>query len=202
MSHYFTNDYVESNENEIKVKIKNTNLTLITDNGVFSKHGLDFGTRSLLENLPIQVLKGDILDFGCGYGPIGIYLKKNVSANIDMLDVNERALNLARKNAKINNVSVNIFQSDLYTNVTKKYDYIVTNPPIRVGKKTLYKILFEAEKHLKPDGKLIFVINKNQGAKTTARDLSKIYEVSIIAKNKGFYIISAKKHWQLRETKV
>ena len=72
MSHYFTNDYVESNENEIKVKIKNTNLTLITDNGVFSKHGLDFGTRSLLENLPIQVLKGDILDFGCGYGPIEI----------------------------------------------------------------------------------------------------------------------------------
>lgn len=194
MSHYFTNDYVESNENEIKVKIKNTDLTFITDNGVFSKHGLDFGTRSLLENLPIQVLKGDILDFGCGYGPIGIYLKKNTSANIDMLDVNERALNLARKNAKINNVSVNIFQSDLYTNVTKKYDYIVTNPPIRVGKKTLYKILFEAEKHLKPDGKLLFVINKNQGAKTTARDLSEIYEVTIIAKNKGFYIISAKKH--------
>lgn len=202
MSHYFTNDYVESNENEIKVKIKNTDLTFITDNGVFSKHGLDFGTRSLLENLPIQVLKGDILDFGCGYGPIGIYLKKNTSANIDMLDVNERALNLARKNAKINNVSVNIFQSDLYTNVTKKYDYIVTNPPIRVGKKTLYKILFEAEKHLKPDGKLLFVINKNQGAKTTARDLSEIYEVTIIAKNKGFYIISAKKHWQPRETKV
>ena len=202
MSHYFTNDYVESNENEIKVKIKNTDLTFITDNGVFSKHGLDFGTRSLLENLPIQVLKGDILDFGCGYGPIGIYLKKNTSANIDMLDVNERALNLARKNAEINNVSVNIFQSDLYINVTKKYDYIVTNPPIRVGKKTLYKILFEAEKHLKPDGKLIFVINKNQGAKTTARDLSEIYEVTIIAKNKGFYIISAKKHWQPRETKV
>ena len=135
MSHYFTNDYVESNENEIKVKIKNTDLTFITDNGVFSKHGLDFGTRSLLENLPIQVLKGDILDFGCGYGPIGIYLKKNTSANIDMLDVNERALNLARKNAKINNVSVNIFQSNLYINVTKKYDYIVTNPPIRVGRK-------------------------------------------------------------------
>ena len=194
MSHYFTNDYVESNENEIKVKIKNTDLTFITDNGVFSKHGLDFGTRSLLENLPIQVLKGDILDFGCGYGPIGIYLKKNVSANIDMLDVNERALNLARKNAEINNVSVNIFQSDLYTNVTKKYDYIVTNPPIRVGKKTLYKILFEAEKHLKQNGQLLFVINKNQGAKTTARDLSEIYEVTIIAKNKGFYIISAKKH--------
>ena len=194
MSHYFTNDYVESNENEIKVKIKNTDLTFITDNGVFSKHGLDFGTRSLLENLPIQVLKGDILDFGCGYGPIGIYLKKNVSANIDMLDVNERALNLARKNAEINNVSVNIFQSDLYTNVTKKYDYIVTNPPIRVGKKTLYKILFEAEKHLKQNGQLLFVINKNQGAKTTARDLSEIYEVTIIAKNKGFYIICAKKH--------
>lgn len=194
MSHYFTNDYVKSEEKEINIIVKNTKLTLLTDNGIFSKHGLDFGTRTLLESLNLSELKGDILDFGCGYGPIGIYLKKTTNANIDMLDINKRALNLARKNAKKNEVNVNIFESDLYQNVTKKYDYIITNPPVRVGKQILYQILFEAAKYLKENGKLIFVINKNQGAKSVARDLSEKYEVEIITKNKGFYIISAKKH--------
>ena len=194
MSHYFTNDYVKSEEKEINIIVKNTKLTLLTDNGIFSKHGLDFGTRTLLESLNLSELKGDILDFGCGYGPIGIYLKKTTNANIDMLDINKRALNLARKNAKKNEVNVNIFESDLYQNVTKKYDYIITNPPVRVGKQILYQILFEAAKYLKKNGKLIFVINKNQGAKSVARDLSEKYEVEIITKNKGFYIISAKKH--------
>lgn len=202
MSHYFTNDYVKSEEKEINIIVKNTKLTLLTDNGIFSKHGLDFGTRTLLESLNLSELKGDILDFGCGYGPIGIYLKKTTNANIDMLDINKRALNLARKNAKKNEVNVNIFESDLYQNVTKKYDYIITNPPVRVGKQILYQILFEAAKYLKKNGKLIFVINKNQGAKSVARDLSEKYEVEIITKNKGFYIISAKKHWQSHLIKV
>ena len=202
MSHYFTNDYVKSEEKEINIIVKNTKLTLLTDNGIFSKHGLDFGTRTLLESLSLSELKGDILDFGCGYGPIGIYLKKTTNANIDMLDINKRALNLARKNAKKNEVNVNIFESDLYQNVTKKYDYIITNPPVRVGKQILYQILFEAAKYLKENGKLIFVINKNQGAKSVARDLSEKYEVEIITKNKGFYIISAKKHWQSHLIKV
>ena len=128
MSHYFTNDYVKSEEKEINIIVKNTKLTLLTDNGIFSKHGLDFGTRTLLESLNLSELKGDILDFGCGYGPIGIYLKKTTNANIDMLDINKRALNLARKNAKKNEVNVNIFESDLYQNVTKKYDYIICVP--------------------------------------------------------------------------
>ena len=202
MSHYFTNDYVKSEEKEINIIVKNTKLTLLTDNGIFSKRGLDFGTRTLLESLNLSELKGDILDFGCGYGPIGIYLKKTTNANIDMLDINKRALNLARKNAKKNEVNVNIFESDLYQNVTKKYDYIITNPPVRVGKQILYQILFEAAKYLKENGKLIFVINKNQGAKSVARDLSEKYEVEIITKNKGFYIISTKKHWQSHLIKV
>ena len=202
MSHYFTNDYVKSEEKEINIIVKNTKLTLLTDNGIFSKRGLDFGTRTLLESLNLSELKGDILDFGCGYGPIGIYLKKTTNVNIDMLDINKRALNLARKNAKKNEVNVNIFESDLYQNVTKKYDYIITNPPVRVGKQILYQILFEAAKYLKENGKLIFVINKNQGAKSVARDLSEKYEVEIITKNKGFYIISTKKHWQSHLIKV
>ena len=189
MSHYFTNDYVESNEQKTKCIIKNTELTLITDNGVFSKKGLDFGTRTLLETL--DNITGQVLDFGCGYGPIGIYVKKTFKTEVDAIDINERAINLAKKNAKLNNTQINIFESNIYENVTKQYDYIITNPPIRVGKKILYQILFDAKKHLKKEGQLWLVIHKDQGAKTLAKDLEKEYKIEIKNKNKGFYIICA-----------
>lgn len=190
MSHYFTNDYVESKENKTKCIIKDTELTLITDNGVFSKKGLDFGTRSLLET--IDNIKGQVLDFGCGYGPIGIYLKKTYDVEVDAVDINERAMNLAKKNAELNKTNINIFKSNIYENVNKKYDYIVTNPPIRVGKKILYQILFEAKEHLKENGELWLVIHKDQGAKSLVKVLEKEYKVEIKNKNKGFYIICAR----------
>ena len=190
MSHYFTNDYVESKENKTKCIIKDTELTLITDNGVFSKKGLDFGTRTLLET--IDNIKGQVLDFGCGYGPIGIYLKKTYDVEVDAIDINERAMNLAKKNAELNKANINIFESNIYENINKKYDYIVTNPPIRVGKKILYQILFEAKEHLKENGELWLVIHKDQGAKTLAKTLEKEYKVEIKNKNKGFYIICAR----------
>ena len=190
MSHYFTNDYVESKEVKTKCIIKNTELTLITDNGVFSKKGLDLGTRTLLET--IEDVSGQVLDFGCGYGPIGIYLKKTYDVEVDAVDINERAMNLAKKNAELNKVNINIFESNIYENVNKKYDYIVTNPPIRVGKKILYQILFEAKEHLKDNGELWLVIHKDQGAKTLAKTLEKEYTVEIKNKNKGFYIICAR----------
>lgn len=190
MSHYFTNDYVESKEVKTKCIIKDTELTLITDNGVFSKKGLDFGTRTLLET--IDNISGQVLDFGCGYGPIGIYLKKTYDVEVDAVDVNERALNLAKKNAELNKTNINIFESNIYENVNKKYDYIITNPPIRVGKKILHEILFKAKEHLNINGELWLVIHKDQGAKTLAKELEKEYKIEIKNKNKGFYIICAR----------
>lgn len=193
MSHYFTNDInLKHNIDKKKVVINGKEFTFFTDNGVFSKKGLDFGTRTLLESLPSD-LKGDILDFGCGYGPIGIYLKTMYDCDVDMLDVNERSVELAKKNANLNAVKVNIFVSDIYSNVNKKYDYIVTNPPIRVGKQILYKILFDAKDYLKEKGKIYLVINKDQGAKSLMKDLANSYKVSLVNKNKGFFIICAEK---------
>ena len=191
MPHYFTNDEVKSNEKIINIKIKDENLKFIVDNGVFSKKGLDFGTRSLLESIDTNKIKGDILDFGCGYGPVGIYISKKTNLKVDMVDINERALNLSKKNAKINNVEVNVYQSDIFSNIVNSYDYIITNPPIRVGKKILYEILFQSLAHLKENGKLFLVINKNQGAKTLLKDLNEKYLANVINKNKGFYIIEA-----------
>ncbi len=194
MAHYFTNDYVKSNREKIFVNMRGISFSFITDGGVFSKKGLDFGTRSLLENIDLNELSGDVLDFGCGYGPIGIFLKKGKNINVDMIDINERALELALLNAKLNDVSVNIFQSNVYENVSKMYDAIVTNPPIRVGNEVLFKILFGAYDHLRDGGCLWLVINKDQGAKTILKKLSEVYLTDVVCKNKGFYIIRAQKH--------
>lgn len=188
MSYYFDKDTsVESKEVVTKAEIGNILFNFITDNNVFSKRGLDFGTRTLLENL--ENISGDILDFGCGYGPIGIYLKKKFNVNVDMIDINKRAINLAIKNALLNKVDVNIYESNIYENINKLYDYIITNPPIRVGKSILYEILIKAKDYLNKDGHLIFVINKNQGAKSVLEDMKNYYNVKLIEKNKGFFVI-------------
>lgn len=190
MAHYFENDeHLKSEEKETFVKINNIDFKFITDNGVFSKKGLDFGTRTLLETLEIDQIKGKILDFGCGYGPIGIYISKMTSEEVHMIDINRRSLELARKNVNLNHVNVKIYESNVYENVIDEFDYIISNPPIRVGKEILYKILFEAKDHLKQNGELWIVVNKNQGAKSLVKDLEKAYRVEVKNKNKGFYII-------------
>ena len=98
------------------------------------------------------------------------------------------------RNVKENKcININVFLSDCYKNVTKKYKTIITNPPIRAGKKIVYDILLNARNHLEPDGTLYLVIRKEQGAKSAILDLKKYYDVSIVRKSKGFYIISAKK---------
>lgn len=193
MTQYFENKPTsKSNPKETIATIKGKTIKLTTDNGVFSKKGLDFGTRTLLENLPLEKINGKVLDFGCGYGPIGIFIAKETSSQVDMIDINERSLKLAKKNAELNQVTVNIFESNIYSNIKEKYDYIITNPPIRVGNKILYEILYGAKKHLTAHGELWCVINKDQGAKTIAKNLEKEYLVEIVDKNKGFFIIKAR----------
>lgn len=194
MSHYFTNDEIKSNEKIYVTKINDIELKFYTDNGVFSKNKLDFGTRTLLENLEIDRFRGKILDFGCGIGPIGIYLSLKTKEKIDMIDINKRSISLAIKNSKLNNSNTNIFESNIYEKINKKYDFIVSNPPIRVGNEVLYKILFEAKEHLNENGELWIVINKDQGAKTITKKLEQFYDVTIVEKNKGFYVIKAVNH--------
>lgn len=175
-----------------KAIVKNTPFQFWTDHGVFSKKGLDFGSRALLENLPYSQLHGKILDLGCGYGAIGIVIQKITGVMVVMSDVNQRALSLTKKNILQNGVSAHVMESDCYQNIIDLYDYIVTNPPIRVGNKILYELLIGAKKHLKPNGELWFVIAKDQGAKTVIKRLQNEYQVSVIKKEKGFYIICAK----------
>ena len=189
MAYYFdSNPDSKSCEQLIKCEINGSIYNFFTDNNVFSKKYLDFGTRTLLESIDTSDITGDVLDFGCGYGPIGIIIKSNCKCNVDMIDINSRAINLSIKNAKLNRVEANIFLSDIYSNIDKKYDFIITNPPIRVGKKILYEILFGAKDYLKENGSLYLVINKDQGAKSLKKDLEECYNVTTLKKNKGFYV--------------
>ena len=190
MNHYFdNNENLKSEEIKRKAIINGKEFEFLTDNGVFSKKGLDFGTRSLLESIDTTKINGKVLDFGCGYGPIGIYISRMTKAEVHMIDVNRRSLELARRNVNLNHVNVQIYESNIYENVNETFDYIISNPPIRVGKKILYEILFKAYDYLKEKGELWIVINKDQGAKSLMKDLEKTYKVELVNKNKGFYII-------------
>jgi len=203
MGHYFTNENIESNLQIKDIIIKDKKFKFYVDNGVFSKKGLDFGSRTLINTLLNEDLFGDILDVGCGYGALGIILSSFFHIKADLIDVNLRAIHLAKMNAKLNNtLDVQVRESNVYTNVKEKYDFIVTNPPIRAGKEIVYKILFEAKEHLKENGCLYFVMNKNQGAKSAMKDLSEIAQVSVLEKNKGFFVIKCIFDWQFDEIMV
>ena len=190
MGHYFTNEKLPSNVKKTNCFVLGQKFSFLTDNGVFSKEGLDFGSRLLLESIPLGEVGAKVLDMGCGYGVFGIVLNKLTDSHVDMVDVNLRAMHLAKRNIdenKINNC--NVFESSCYTNVDSKYNTIITNPPIRAGKKIVYDILMNAKEHLEVNGNLFLVIRKEQGAKSLIFDLQKIYNVSILEKKKGFFIL-------------
>jgi 16S rRNA (guanine1207-N2)-methyltransferase len=193
LNQYFdNNENLESNLVENKVKVLDTEFYMYTDNGVFNKKGLDFGTRVLLENINLDN-KYSFLDVGCGCGPIGFYVLLNKrDAVVDMIDVNNRAIKLTKMGLKKNHIEAEVFNSDAYSNVFGKYDMIITNPPIHVGKEKVYEIIRGAKDHLNNNGELWIVIRKDQGAKSMINDNSDIYDFEIISKIKGFWVIKSK----------
>ena len=189
MDHYFTNTNVKSNLKDFSIKILDRDFIFYTDNGVFSKRGLDFGSRLLIETVAKHNLSGDILEVGCGYGIVGIILSLVFDTKVDMIDVNNRAIHLTEMNIKKNKSLADVFYSDCYSEVDKKYDYIITNPPIRAGKKKVYEILFGAKDCLKDNGVLYFVMRKEQGALSTIKDMSEVATLEVLEKSKGYLIV-------------
>ena len=191
MEHYFTNNKnLKTDINKINAKIKDTTFIFYTDNGVFNKKGLDYGTRFLLENFSFENKKS-FLDVGCGCGPIGLYIAMN-SKNycVDMIDVNDRAINLTKKSIEENKLTnINVYRSNVYENVKNKYDAIITNPPIHAGKEIVYSIIKNAKNYLNDNGELWIVMRKDQGAKSMIKDMKDIYSFDVVAKSKGFYIL-------------
>lgn len=171
-------------------------MQFVTDRGVFSKNEIDYGTRTLLSVCEVPQVQGPILDVGCGYGPIGLTLAMEYKTRqVHLIDVNERALQLAKENAQINGVEdrVSIYESDQFSSVTEKqFAAIITNPPIRAGKKVVHAILEKSCLHLVKGGELWVVIQKKQGAPSAIKKLEEFFqEVEVVHKNKGYFVLKA-----------
>ncbi|HDR7469436.1 class I SAM-dependent methyltransferase [Bacillus toyonensis] len=195
--HYFSNDpSSKSDRKRWEFTLRESRFTFLSDHGVFSKNEVDFGSRLLIEVFQMPDVKGNVLDVGCGYGPIGLSLAKEFQdREIHMVDVNERALGLAKENAANNKIeNVRILQSSVYENVDGKYAVILSNPPIRAGKDIVHEILEKAVEYLVSGGELWIVIQKKQGAPSALKKLEEVFsEVEVVEKKKGYYIIKSKK---------
>lgn len=196
MQYFDNNENLISKKREISVLLNDTKYTFISDNGVFSKGEVDYGSIALLKILLKQDFTGNILDIGCGYGTIGLILAKNFpECNFLLSDVNIRACALARENKKSFGVkNVEIIESDIFQNIDKNFDYIVTNPPIRAGKKVIYSIFEQSYHHLNQNGSLFIVIRRSHGAESAQKFIHSVFgNCELLKKDKGFYVYCATK---------
>ena len=198
MEHYYTNNpTTESREKIINSTIANENLKFYTDNGVFSKESVDFGTKTMLESFTTNKENAKVADIGCGYGVISIFLaKKYPTYKFTMVDVNNRVLELSKKNIELNKIEneVEVLESSSFDNVVGTFDIVLTTPPIRAGKKIVHKIMTDSYGHLNAQGELWVVIQKKQGMASCKKLLEDTFSmVEIVTKNKGYYILKAVK---------
>lgn len=191
MSHYFSEKQeVKSDRKIIRYEIENRNFEFITDNGIFSKAKVDFGTDVMLkvflrENSNKKNQKFDMLDIGCGYGVVSVVVKsffKNTRTVSS--DVNERALELTRENLFKNGVvksndsennDFKVIKSFVFDNISEKFDVILSNPPIRAGKQTIFQIYEKSFEHLNENGEFYCVIQTKHGAKSTQKKLEEVF---------------------------
>ncbi|MFD1031489.1 class I SAM-dependent methyltransferase [Metaplanococcus flavidus] len=196
--HYYSkNPQTSSKPQEWAYTLRGEKFQFQTDSGVFSKNEVDFGSRLLIEAFEGSAVEGPVLDVGCGYGPIGIAIAKSFPhKKVHMVDVNSRAIELARKNALKNGAdNVEIYESDGLSSVKEEgFSAILTNPPIRAGKETVFRFYEEAFEKVASDGSLWVVIQKKQGAPSTQEKLTELFgNCSVVDKKKGYFIFEARK---------
>lgn len=193
--YYEDNQDLSHDFQTLTVELLGQSMRFKTDRGVFSKNGIDYGSRVLLENYQPESAKS-LLDVGCGYGTLGLTLAKKFDLDVTMVDVNSRALDLCRQNA-INNAVSNskIELSNIYESVSEKYDAIISNPPIRAGKEVVHKILAGAFSHLNDGGHLTIVIQKKQGAPSAQKKMEEVFgNCQLVARDKGYFILRSYKN--------
>ena len=196
MEHYFNkmpiSDY---NESIIEKTISNIKLHFYTGSGVFSKNEIDYGTCQLIDAILSNFDgAGTVLDMGCGYGPIGIFIAARFKdSHVEMADVNERAIELSLRNIDSNNIkNAEAIVSDGFSSISRMYDAVVTNPPIRAGKKTVFSFYEGAFEHLKENGKFYCVIQRKQGAESSQKKLKELFgNCEIINRKSGYRILKS-----------
>jgi 16S rRNA G1207 methylase RsmC len=196
MPHYFSEKQdSDINLKKIKIKINEREMELYTGAGIFSKDELDKGSRLLIENAEIKE-KDAVLDLGCGYGVVGISIKKKYSSTkILMTDINERAVMIAAKNIKLHNLlGIEARKSDIFSNIPESFDAILLNPPQTAGREICFKMIEQSEKHLNPGGKLQIVARHNKGGETLSKKMKEVFgNVNTTARGSGFRVYVSEK---------
>lgn len=199
--HYYTNKPQSSHElKEITATVGKHTLRLTTDSGVFSKNRMDFGSKLLAEKfLETQQLdeKSSLLELGSGYGPLILSVACHFpNATYTGVELNERALELAKKNTELNQVpAINWLQADVTELFLEaNYDIVLTNPPIRAGKQVIRTFVEKAYAALKSSGELWVVIQKKQGAPSMSDYMEELFgDVELVARDKGYWILRSVK---------
>jgi len=195
MSHYYqTNKELKDKIKKLHYTYQGVDIYYLTNSGMFAKNNFDFGSNLLLNNIEIGK-EQKILDVGCGYGFLGLAIaKKHKNIEVDMIDINENALEMALYNREYNSISnAKIFISDCFDKVSDYYDMIITNPPIKAGKKIVYEIIFSGLKKLNPQGCLYLVIKKDHGAISLIEKLKLEAIVEVTKKKNGYFVLKASK---------
>ncbi len=183
-----------SHPREVRLRFRDRLFVFETDRGVFSHGAVDRGTRLLLEALEVRPADG-ILDVGCGYGVIGLVAAALApQGHAVLVDVNERAVALARRNAQRNGLwNVEVLHGNLYEPVGKRtFDLIATNPPIRAGRAVVRALIEDARTHLKPGGSFYLVARTAQGARTLGRIIGEVFgNVAEVERGGGYRVYRA-----------
>ncbi|MBI2558574.1 class I SAM-dependent methyltransferase [Candidatus Woesearchaeota archaeon] len=196
MEHYYSETQKSLlNIRKIKQKIMNKEFDFYTASGVFSKDKIDKGTLVLAENMIVDK-NSKVLDIGCGIGILGIVAAKISDSDVVMSDVNERAVTLAKKNIKLNDVKAEVYQGNLYQKINQKdFDAILSNPPQTAGKELCFRLIEEAKEHLKNNGSLQLVARHNKGGKTLSRKMEEVFgNIKVIAKKAGYWVYFSTKN--------
>ena len=195
--HYFA----ETPKSEPKLGMIHTRLRgepfkFLTSSSVFSKKQVDSGTRLLIEAMQLPN-EGTVLDVGCGYGAVGIAAAtSNPRLHVVMTDLNMRAVQLARKNIKINKVhNAKVRHGYLYEPVTDSvFNCILSNPPVSAGMETVLAIIKNAPPFLSRGGTLQLVVRSKIGKKTLPNTLTEAFgNSSVLARKSGYRVLTAKK---------
>ncbi|MFT8411319.1 MAG: class I SAM-dependent methyltransferase [Schleiferilactobacillus perolens] len=194
--HYYSADPTSAHDrHNFEATLRGFHFNFTTDASVFSRERVDFGSQTLIDTVqPADWPAGAVLDVGCGYGPIGLTVAALAAfREVDMTDVNERALGLAKENAAANHVTnVRVFASDAYDKVAGRYAAILSNPPIRAGKNVVNAIIDGAVRHLSEGGHLMIVIQKKQGAPSAKKRMMAAFgNATVLKHNKGYQVIDS-----------
>ena len=190
MEHYYSKEQKSPlNLKKISQRINGKEFYFYTASGIFSKDKVDKGTLILAENIVIDK-NAKILDIGCGIGILGIAAAKLFDADVTMSDINKRAVMLAKKNIKLNNVNADIYQGSLYEKIKDNdFDAILSNPPQTAGKELCFRLIEDSKIHLKKGGSLQLVARHNKGGASLGKKMEQVFgNVKVIVKKSGYWV--------------